>query len=129
MPFAVADARPKDFTWDGVRGYAQILHEPSLLTLRHHVNATMVHLALSHAAQVELAEKHEALSTTHADLAVKHDGLIALYTDLAAKHKDLGAKYAKLEGKVGELAAVQGALFDVSVSVTPKPGGEEESGV
>ncbi|GMK56378.1 hypothetical protein CspeluHIS016_0302180 [Cutaneotrichosporon spelunceum] len=112
--------QPADFTWDGVKGYAHVLHEPSLLTLRHHVNAAMVHISLQHAAHAALADKHAALEGKHAELATRHEGLIALYTDLGGKHAALEAKVGEMEGRVGKMEAVQGALFDVSVSVVPK---------
>jgi hypothetical protein len=91
--------KPADFTWDGVTGYAHVLHEPSLLTLRHHVNAVMVRLLLEHGARVEGDAKHAALEEKHAALQSKHEGLIALYTDLVNKHNALGEKYDRLEGK------------------------------
>ncbi len=116
--------KPADFTWDGVKGYAHVLHEPSLLTLRYHVNAVMVHLLLGHGARVEADRKHAELEKKHDGLQSKHEGLIALYTDLVNKYNELGDKYDRLAGQVGELAAVQGALFDVNVTVTPKEKGE-----
>ncbi|BEJ11756.1 hypothetical protein CspHIS471_0202160 [Cutaneotrichosporon sp. HIS471] len=113
--------KPADFTWDGVKGYAHVLHEPSLLTLRQHVNAVMVHLALEHSSLVSMEEKHAVLEDKHSELATRHEGLIALYTDLSAKHQAFAGEVGEIEGKVGMLEAVQGALFDVSVNVTPKP--------
>ncbi|KLT45704.1 hypothetical protein CC85DRAFT_299352 [Cutaneotrichosporon oleaginosum] len=112
--------KPTDFTWDGITGYAQVLHEPSLLQLRQHTNATMVHVILAHAAHTALAARHAALQDAHDALAAKHAGLIALYTDLVNAHRRLEGHVEALGGRVEALEGVQAGLFDVTVTVVPK---------
>jgi hypothetical protein len=114
-----------DFVWPKSPPRSGMLLEPSLRTLRHHMNAVIVNLVASQAAVDELAAKHEALGERYEALVGKYEALAEKYGELAARMPGVaqadGHSGRSSETDHGQIVLdVQGQVFDISVTARPQ---------